>query len=544
MRHILLATLALVSVQALAQQPSEDRVLFTGHHGTILSTGLEDPRYLLSFPATQRLVLRTARERQISAVEAQRALEGLPFRLEHLEAAGILKRDGENYRIAYMVLSADDERAMYEVSLTYGPSLADAFIAEAERYRQVFSRYPHAELRSDLAFVTVAGYTLNWDGLRIGTELGMRAQPVSRGNGDRYLLYSKEPGRKGDVTGFYWGSHSSNPVGNIRLSTFGDSRSQPRIGGLPDIYFGVTDGIEAFKTRPELVAATTSQIDSAMDDVLRLDGAIMLALRDGPKTARELQQLTGGSELHVSRAIDVLVASSICASRTGRNDTRPQCWRSRKPIARCWMTHGNWDAKSSRNGWRVTTRRSGKIWRASTFRKPASTSRRHSARSGTTCSAPPRKHSRSGSSTPTHEDPTVRTSGSCRSCSRRILRRCLEQCYSSGMKVLPDNWRWIVLAILVALAGCDPGVQSESQTLYDSVSYGNAANQERLKQARSSAGIPFEVVTEQRGQEFIRWEARYSAQVERVKDSIFLPSARSIHFDPARQSAYDDPPTR
>lgn len=112
------------------------------------------------------------------------------------------------------------------------------------------------------------------------------------------------------------------------------------------------------------------------------------------------------------------------------------------------------------------------------------------------------------------------------------------------MKVLPDNWRWIVLAILVALAGCDPGVQSESQTLYDSVSYGNAANQERLKQARSSAGIPFEVVTEQRGQEFIRWEARYSAQVERVKDSIFLPSARSIHFDPARQSAYDDPPTR
>lgn len=310
MRHILLATLALVSVQALAQQPSEDRVLFTGHHGTILSTGLEDPRYLLSFPATQRLVLRTARERQISAVEAQRALEGLPFRLEHLEAAGILKRDGENYRIAYMVLSADDERAMYEVSLTYGPSLADAFIAEAERYRQVFSRYPHAELRSDLAFVTVAGYTLNWDGLRIGTELGMRAQPVSRGNGDRYLLYSKEPGRKGDVTGFYWGSHSSNPVGNIRLSTFGDSRSQPRIGGLPDIYFGVTDGIEAFKTRPELVAATTSQIDSAMDDVLRLDGAIMLALRDGPKTARELQQLTGGSELHVSRAIDVLVASS------------------------------------------------------------------------------------------------------------------------------------------------------------------------------------------------------------------------------------------
>jgi len=315
MRHILLAMLALVAFQALAQQPSDDRVLFTGHHGTIVSTGLEDPRYLLSFPATQRLVLKTARERQVSAVDAQRALEGLPFKLEHLEAAGILKRDGDHYRIAYMVLSADDERAMDAVSRTYGPSLADAFIAAAERYRQIFARYPHAELRSDLAFVTVAGYTLNWDGLRIGTELGMRAQPVSKQNGDRYLLYSKERGRKTDVTGFYWGSHSSNPLGNIRLTTFGDSPSQPRIGGLPDIYFGATDGIEAFKTHPELVAATTSQIDSAIDEVLRLDGAIMLALRDGPKTARELQQLTGGSESHVSKAIDVLVASSYLRQR-------------------------------------------------------------------------------------------------------------------------------------------------------------------------------------------------------------------------------------
>jgi hypothetical protein len=310
MRHILLATLALVSAQALAQQPSDERVLFTGHHGTILSTGLDDPRYLLSFPAAQRLVLRTARESQVSVVEAQRALEGLPYRLEHLEAAGILKRDGDHCRIAYMVLSADDERAMYEVSRKYGPSLADSFIAAAQRYQQIFSRYPYAELRGDLTFVAVAGYTLNWDGLRIGTELGMRAQPVSKPNGDRYLLYSKEVGRKSEVTGFYWGSHSSNPLGNIRLTTFGDSRSQPRIGGLPDIYFGASDGTAAFKDRPGLVAASTTQIEAAIDEVLRLDGAIMLALREGPKTVLELQQLTAGSELKVAQAIDVLVASS------------------------------------------------------------------------------------------------------------------------------------------------------------------------------------------------------------------------------------------
>lgn len=309
MRLQLLTALALVSFQALAQQPGADHVLSTGHHGTILSTGLEDPRYVLSFPAAQRLVLRATRERQVLVADAQRALEGLPYQLDSLEAAGILKLDGKHYRIAYMVLSVDDQRAISVASETYGRSLAAAFIAAAPRYQPLFARYPYVELRKDLAFVIVAGFTLNWDGLRIGTELGMRAQPVTKPNGDRYLLYSKEIGPKRDHTGFYWGSHSSNPLGNVRLTTFGDAPSQPRIGGLPDIYFGATDGIDVFKHRPGLVAATATQINSTFDDILRLDGAIMLALRDGPKTRSELEQLTGGVGTHASQAIDVLLAS-------------------------------------------------------------------------------------------------------------------------------------------------------------------------------------------------------------------------------------------
>jgi DNA-binding MarR family transcriptional regulator len=309
MRLTLLTTIALVSLQAFAQQPGDDRVLRTGHHGILQSTGLEDPRYLLSFPAAQRVVLRAMRERGVSVAEAQHSLEGLPYRIEHLEAAGVLKRDGEHYRIAYMVLSVDDQRAIYAAGQTYGGSLAAAFAASAKRYQQLFAKYPRADLRSDLAFVTVAGFTLNWDGLRIATELGMRAQPVINPSGDRYLLYSKENGPRSDVMGFYWGSHSSNPVGNVRLTTFGDAPSQPRIGGLPDIYFGVTDGIATFKQHPALVAATTTQINSVFDEVLRLDGAIMLELKDRPKTIQELAHLTGSSAAHVSQAIDVLVAA-------------------------------------------------------------------------------------------------------------------------------------------------------------------------------------------------------------------------------------------
>jgi hypothetical protein len=319
MRLTLLATLALVSLQAFAQQPGDDRVLRTGHHGILLTTGLEDPRYLLSFPAAQRLVLRAMRERGVAVAEAQHALEGLPYRIEQLEAAGVLKRDGERYRIAYMVLSIDDQRAIYAAAQTYGGSLAAAFAAGAKRYQQLFAKYPRAELRNDLAFVTVAGFTLNWDGLRIGTELGMRAQPVIKRNGDRYILYSKENGPRSDVTGFYWGSHSSNLVGNVRLTTFGDAPSQPRIGGLPDIYFGVTDGVETFKQYPALVAATTAQINAVFDEVLSLEGAIMLALKDQPRTIQELTHLTDGSATHVSQAIAVLVAAGYLRDMDAQN---------------------------------------------------------------------------------------------------------------------------------------------------------------------------------------------------------------------------------
>jgi len=96
----------------------------------------------------------------------------------------------------------------------------------------------------------------------------------------------------------------------------------------------------------------------------------------------------------------------------------------------------------------------------------------------------------------------------------------------------------IVLWSLVVLGGCDHRVESDSRPLSESVSYSDTDDQERLKQALKSAGIPFDVVTQQRNQEFIRWDAKYSAQVERIKDSIFPPPGRSIRFDSERQSQF------
>ena len=94
------------------------------------------------------------------------------------------------------------------------------------------------------------------------------------------------------------------------------------------------------------------------------------------------------------------------------------------------------------------------------------------------------------------------------------------------------------LVVLIALSGCDHPVESESQPLSQSVSYSDTNDQERFKQALTSAGIPFDVVPAQRAPEFVRWDVKYSAQVERIPDSIFLPAGRSIRFDAERQSQF------
>lgn len=96
----------------------------------------------------------------------------------------------------------------------------------------------------------------------------------------------------------------------------------------------------------------------------------------------------------------------------------------------------------------------------------------------------------------------------------------------------------IVLPAVLVSAGCEHRVDTESRTLTESVAYSDAEDQERFKQALSSAGIPYDVVIEQRNEEFVRWDASYTEAVERIQDAIFVPSGRSISFDAARQARF------
>lgn len=95
----------------------------------------------------------------------------------------------------------------------------------------------------------------------------------------------------------YWGSHSYHDPAAV--TTFGDHYSLPR-SGLPDVLWRL--GVEA----PEPVRSRVTHAAEGL--VRRHAAALMLALRDGPKSASQLAAITGFGREDVQDVLDLLVA--------------------------------------------------------------------------------------------------------------------------------------------------------------------------------------------------------------------------------------------
>jgi len=94
----------------------------------------------------------------------------------------------------------------------------------------------------------------------------------------------------------------------------------------------------------------------------------------------------------------------------------------------------------------------------------------------------------------------------------------------------------VALLALIS-AGCEVHTDATTRTIVGGVSYSDATKHQRLKDALSQSGIPYTVEIE-KGAELLRWDASYDAQVQRIEDSLFLPSGRNIRLDPDRQSRF------
>lgn len=292
-RHILgllLGTLLSVA-HASAQTPAPDSapMLHTGITGVKTVTGLADPTFVLSMRPVQHVVL-DAVDGPLDAAHIDSLLHGTTVTRADLVKLGILRPRGDRYAVAYLVLTREDQRAIYKVAKSYGPSLAGAFESHQADFDRLMRGYSRPDLRSELAFDLVAGMAMNWDGLKLTTEMGYRSAPSKYPNGDAYLFHSNQPGANNAMNGLYLESHSI-PGPRMTFTTYGDGASIPRVHGIPDVFDGpAEDGVENLKGDPEVYGATQNELIVYISEGVADAGDIIAAVAAAPRSESALRR--------------------------------------------------------------------------------------------------------------------------------------------------------------------------------------------------------------------------------------------------------------
>jgi len=178
---------------------------------------------------------------------------------------------------------------MRQVANPAGASLAAALLSERSQFDAAFARYDLANIdRGLLAMALVGCVVLDWDGLDVTAEDGLRVPPVQRPNGDKFLMSMIESAPDLSVRALYWGSHSEGTSDrNVVLTTFGDHEN-PRRLGFPDLNSRVS-GANLEEFAPQDVARRLASIlhdgiEGEQDEA----GRIMMRLREGPAPAEAL----------------------------------------------------------------------------------------------------------------------------------------------------------------------------------------------------------------------------------------------------------------
>jgi hypothetical protein len=289
------------------QLPDSAPLLHTGITGVKHVTGLADPTFVLKLRPVQHVVL-DAVNGPIAAAHIDSLLNGAPVSRSDLVTLGILRPHGDEYAIAYLVLTADDQRAIYAASETYGPSLARAYESYRADFDRLLAHYRRPALRAELAFAIVAGMSMNWDGLKLTTELGYRVAPVHYRNGDVYLFHSNQPGANNPALGIYSESHSL-PGPRTVFTTFGDGPSIPRTYGIPDVFDGpAEDGLESLKGDPVAYGAVQGELLAYIEDGTADAGAMMSALADAPLTVQALRARVAIPDTRLNASLHFLEA--------------------------------------------------------------------------------------------------------------------------------------------------------------------------------------------------------------------------------------------
>jgi hypothetical protein len=287
---------------AAAATASERRFL-SGYAGTLPSRKTDRAGTYFEMPAVRALLARLESGGG-SAGDAAAALGRSGASLDDLVRVGLVRRDGDRIAIGFAYFTAADMRKIHAVADRAAAELAEAYRSRETGIDRLLASYSVPGVpKRELAFVLLAGFSLNWDGLALTKEMGLRRPRLVEGDGFRYSFWASEdvPGR--DYREIYWGS-STYPLGRtgsgaFSFSSFGDPDSDPRMN-FPDLAY-----LEAGEMTPPVRAAAaaiglrdTEEIGRTFHgvlggDVLSACARVLFALRKRPLTSGEVGEAAG-----------------------------------------------------------------------------------------------------------------------------------------------------------------------------------------------------------------------------------------------------------
>jgi len=215
------------------------------------------------------------------------ALKGTGITPEFMRTLRLIRRKGDEYVLGFMLFTNADLDKIRAVAEIEGKSLADAVLSQRSEIQGILTKYVHPRVDlKEIAYFILGYCSLDNDGLNLVGSKGYLAVPGK----DAYIPSAHQIGGGGSVRGLYWGSHSMHK--EIALTSFGDHYSVPR-HALPDLLWPLKESLQGMNA-PETLKSDL--VDAAEALILRRAGMIMLALRDGDKTDKQLAEaanLTG-----------------------------------------------------------------------------------------------------------------------------------------------------------------------------------------------------------------------------------------------------------
>jgi len=286
--------------------------------------------------AVQKFLLELANNPQGVHTEKAAALE-VAEAIPDLLALQLIRLDAELYRLNFALFTAADVDRIRQVSEVYARSLAAALLAQRTQIEGLLGEYnaPGVDPKA-VAYFLLGCVSLDWDGLDLTAAMGYRKTSGERPDG-KYVPHAQE---RADETlkGIYWGSHNETYDG-IRVTSFGDHHSLPR-NMLPDVFWRIP-GFPSSYPRTLKIALSNFVADSfalRAQEFLR----IMLALRDGEKSAEDLALTLSVEEGDTRVLLDVLLALEYISEHDGLYRARIPVLTARDEVmARSILAIGN-----------------------------------------------------------------------------------------------------------------------------------------------------------------------------------------------------------